>query len=62
MTKFDDFLNDELPEINPDDEQLDGNYGCQTCEKHTLIAHFNEKQLEIYWFCPEGHRSSIRLG
>ena len=60
MTKFDDFMKGPLAEV-ADCERLEGNYGCQLCEKQTPYAYFNEKEMEIIWFCEEEHRSTIKL-
>lgn len=62
MTKFDSFLNPEPKENLDNMEKLEGDYGCQLCDKQTSVAYFNEKQLEIFWYCDEDHRSSIKLG
>jgi len=61
MTKFDDFMKGSLKEVK-NLQELDGDYGCQTCDKQTPKAYFNEKELEIIWFCEDEHRSSIKLG
>jgi len=61
MTKFDDFMKGSLKEVE-NLEELFGDYGCQTCEKQTSKAYFNDKELEIIWFCEDEHRSSIKLG
>lgn len=60
MTRFDDFLNDK-PVDDANLQKLDGDYGCQICDKQTPVAYFNEKEGEIFWYCSEEHKSSIRL-
>lgn len=63
MTKFNDFLKGEEPQENLDDmEHLTGMYGCKTCEKYTEIAFFNQNTLEMFWYCPDDHRSSQQFG
>ena len=63
MTKFDQFFTADEPEENLDDMQrLDGLYGCQLCEKDTSVAYFNEKVMEMFWYCPDKHRSSQQFG
>ena len=62
MTKFNDFLNAEPEENLADMQKMDGDYGCQLCDKQTPTAYFDEKKLEIIWYCNEQHRSSIKLG
>jgi hypothetical protein len=62
MTKFNDFMNNEPQNLPDDMQKLDGNYGCQQCDDQVTNAWFNERDLEIIWFCKEQHQSSIKLG
>jgi hypothetical protein len=61
MPKFDDFMNSKPKEVE-DLKELQGTYGCQVCKEDTTTAYFNEKTMEIVWFCSEKHRSTIQLG
>ena len=63
MTKFNDFFDEPKEEDNDFNMQkIDGVYGCQSCDKDAPNAFFNEKTGEIFWYCPEQHKSSIQVG
>jgi len=60
MAKFDDFVNDTLKHSS-EYQKLEGDYGCQLCEKQTPVAYFDEKTGEIFWYCSDKHKSSIQV-
>jgi len=62
MTRFSDFMSDDPKDLPDDMQRLDGDYGCQICDDQVTYAWFNERDLEIIWFCREKHQSSIKLG
>lgn len=58
MTKFSEFMsNDDVPENIDDLQQINGVYGCQSCDKDTYICYFDEQKGEMMWFCEDGHKS-----
>lgn len=63
MTRFDDFVKDAFAHIPASSlQKLDGNYGCQICEKYTEIAYFDESTGEMFWYCQDKHKSSVQVG
>ena len=63
MTSFNSFFSDNTGGENVEDMQrLDGEYGCQSCPNQTSVAYFDEKSMQIIWFCKDEHRSSIQVG
>jgi hypothetical protein len=38
-----------------------GSYGCQSCSIEVDHAWFDEFKDRMFWFCPEGHESEIKL-
>lgn len=62
MSKFDDFLKEEEPEVDNLQRLDGGNYGCQSCDEIVPTAWFDEQSGEIAWYCSQKHRSVIRIG
>jgi hypothetical protein len=63
MTSFNDFFSPSNGDENLDGmQELDGDYGCQSCPNQVNKAYFNDKSLEIIWYCKDSHRSSIVVG
>lgn len=61
MTKFDDFIKPAMNQ-NYNYQKLEGTYGCQLCDKNTDTAYFDERTLEMFWYCADKHRSSVQVG
>lgn len=63
MTSFNNFFKEESPEEGSENlQRLDGIYGCQVCEKYSHSAYFDEMKLEMFWYCPEKHKSTQTFG
>lgn len=64
MTKLDDFLDkDKEKHVLKDMETASGSFACQTngCTNIAYEAQINHDKGRLFWYCEDGHESSIRI-
>jgi hypothetical protein len=65
MPSLDEFLNKNNVDLSALDDRVEVIEQMRPCSKCDLFVHeyyFNNKSLEMFWTCKDGHKTVYRVG